>query len=163
MALLILGNCNKYRLISCSATFFALDLGSKIGVIEFHDALEVILPIPHFHGSPDPAEHIPGGFAANLKLTGQSKGRDTALVADSQIDCPEPLGQGQMGAVHDGIGSQSSLVTAMLALIAAIALHGIMLPATTLGADIPLGPLYLIQIVGTGFLRGEPLDESAET
>lgn len=80
-----------------------------------------------------------------------------------QIDCPEPFGQGQMGAVHDGVGRQGGLVTAVLTLIAAIALHRVMLPAATLGADESLGPLYLIQVVGTGFLCGEPLYKVAET
>ena len=62
-----------------------------------------------------------------------------------------------MGTVHDGIGRQRSLVTAVLALIAAITLHRVILTAATLGADKSLGPLYLIQVIGTGFLCGEPL------
>ena len=68
-----------------------------------------------------------------------------------------------MGTVHDCIGRQRSLVTAAFALIAAIALHRVILTAATLGADKSLGPLYLIQVIGTSFLCGEPLYKSAET
>ena len=70
MPLLIFGNGNKYRLISCSTALFSLHLSSEIGIIKLYDTLKIILLIPHFHGTPDPAEHIPGGFIADLNLAG---------------------------------------------------------------------------------------------
>lgn len=163
MALFILGYGNKYRLVSSTSTFFALDLGSKIRIIERYDTFKVILLVQHLHGSTDPTEHIPCSLIADFDLSGQSQGRNTTLITGNQVNCPEPFGQGQMSTVHDGIGSQSGLVSAPLTLVTAIADNGIMFPTAALWAHVTLRPLYLIQVFSAGLFCRESLDKPAET
>ena len=107
ITLVILGNCYKNCLVSSGTTTLTRNIPlftcSKVRIVKFYDALQNITLIPHFHGGSDPAKEIPGSLIADLKLTCQGKGRDTALVTSHQVDRPEPLGQGQMAAVHNGV------------------------------------------------------------
>ena len=68
-----------------------------------------------------------------------------------------------MAVVNHGFRGKGGLVTALGALVAAIASDCVTVPATTLGADIAVRPLELIQVLLAGFLSGKPLDKLAET
>ena len=48
-------------------------------------------------------QKVPGGFITHLDFVRQGQRRDTPLVTDHQINRPEPLMEGQMAAVHDGV------------------------------------------------------------
>lgn len=101
IAFLVFGNSNKDCLFSSGTTALTGNISlaacSEVGIITFYNALQTVMRIPHLHGSPDPAQKIPGGFVAHFDFPRQGKGRDTALVAGHQINCPEPLGQGGDG------------------------------------------------------------------
>lgn len=68
-----------------------------------------------------------------------------------------------MAAVHNGVGSQRRLVTAIGTLIATIAIQCVAVPVAAHRVDKTLGPLNCIQIFHTVFLIGESLDELTET
>ena len=167
ITLVILGNCYKNCLVSSGTTTLTWNIPlftcSKVRIVKFYDALQDIMLVSHLHGSTDPAQEIPGSLIADLDLTCQSKGRDAALVTGYQVDCPEPFGQRQMTAVHDGIGGQRSLMTAVSALVAAIAIQSIAMPVTAHRADKALGPFDCVQVLHAGFLIRKPLDKLAET
>ena len=167
VSLLVFRNSYKDRLIASGASAFAGNVSlaacAKVGIVKLHDSLQNVTLIPHFHGGSDPAKEIPGSLIADLKLTCQGKGGDTALVTGHQVDRPEPLGQRQVAAVHDGIGGQRSLMTAVSALIAAIAIQSIAMPMATYRAHKTLGPFDCIQVFYASFFIGKPLDKLAET
>ena len=162
-SLLILGNRNKYTLISGSTASFTLLFCTKIGVIEFYDATKHIVCIPFLHRFTDTAKHIPGGFIADFDLASKSQGGDSALVTSHKINCPEPFFQGQMAVVKHGFRGKGGLVTALGALITTIPADCITVPTSTLGADIAVRPLELIQVLLAGFFSGKSLDKLAET
>ena len=162
-SLLILGNRNKYTLISGSTASFTLLFCTKIGVIEFYDATKHIVCIPFLHRFTDTAKHIPGGFIADFDLASKSQGGDSALVTSHKINCPEPFFQGQMAVVKHGFRGKGGLVTALGALITTIPADCITVPTATLGADIAVRPLELIQVLLAGFFSGKSLDKLAET
>ena len=54
-------------------------------------------------------------------------------------------------------------MTALGALVAAIASDCVTVPATTLGADIAVRPLELVQVLLAGFLSGKPFHKLVET
>lgn len=167
VSLFVFRNSYKDGLIASGASAFAGNVSlaacSKVRIVKFYDSLQNITLIPHFHGGTDPAKEIPGSLIADLKLTCQGKGGDTALVTSHQVDCPEPLGQGQMAAVHNGVSGQRSLMTAIGALVAAIAIQNIAMPMATYRADKALGPFDCVQVLHAGFLIRKPLDKLAET
>ena len=167
VSLLVFRNSYKDRLIVSGASAFAGNVSlaacAKVGIVKLHDSLQNVTLIPHFHGGSDPAKEIPGSLIADLKLTCQGKGGDTALVTGHQVDRPEPLGQRQVAAVHDGIGGQRGLMTAVGALVAAIAIQSIAMPMATYRAHKTLGPFDCIQVFHASFFIGKPLDKLAET
>ena len=167
MSLLILGNGNKNRLISSgSATlsgiisFFTC---AKVRIVTLYDTTQDVMLIPHLHGSADPAKHIPGSFVANFNLTGQRQGRDAALVTGNQIDCPEPFGQGQVGAVHDGIGCQRGLMMAVCALILSAVLEGVSVATAADRTLKTIGPFDCVEIFHTRLLIREAFNKLRET
>ena len=159
---LVLGNGNKYSLISGTTAFFPLNFSTKIGIVKLHNAAKDVTLIPHFHGRTNPSQHIPGSFVADLNFSSQSQSGDTTLVTGYKIDCLEPLGQGQMTAMHDGVGCQRSLVTAVGALILAACLDGIAMPGTAHRAHKAVRPLGLIEIFHTSFLVRKALNKLGE-
>ena len=73
---------------------------------------------------------MPGRIVADSQGATQLNSRDSPLVSSTQIDCPEPYGQGQSGTVHNGTGSDRGLMTAGAALEGITAMDGIILPAS---------------------------------
>lgn len=68
-----------------------------------------------------------------------------------------------MAVVNHGFRSNGGLVTALGALITTIPADCITVPTATLGVDIAMRPLELIQILLAGFFSGKPLDKLSET
>ena len=67
---------------------------------------------------------MPGRIVADSQGATQLNSRDSPLVSSTQIDCPEPYGQGQSGTVHNGTGSDRCLMTADTALEGITAMDG---------------------------------------
>ena len=65
--------------------------------------------------------------------------------------------------MRNDIGGQRGLVTAVGALVAAIAIQFVAMPVSTQRTDRPLGPYACKQAVHAGFFTGESLDQLAET
>ena len=61
-------------------------------------------------------QKIPRRLIADVQRTAQLDGRNAAFVRGTQIDRPEPSGQGQMRAVHNGSCGDGGLASAGAAL-----------------------------------------------
>ncbi len=59
---------------------------------------------------------MPGRIVADSQGAAQLNSGDSPLVSSTQIDSPEPDGQGQPGTVHNGTGSDRGLMTTGAAL-----------------------------------------------
>ena len=68
------------------------------------------------HRAANSMQKIPRRLIADVQRTAQLDGRNAAFVRGTQIDRPEPSGQGQMRAVHNGFCGDGSLVSAGTAL-----------------------------------------------
>lgn len=80
-----------------------------------------------------------GRIVADTQSTTQLNSGDHSLVSSTQIDRPEPDGQGQLSTVHNGAGSDRGLTTAGAALEGITAMDGIILPASADRADEAVG------------------------
>jgi hypothetical protein len=65
--------------------------------------------------------------------------------------------------MHDGVGSQGSLMTAIGTLVTAIAVQLVAVPMTAYRTHKAIGPFNCVQILHTGFFSGKTLDKLAET
>ena len=61
-------------------------------------------------------QKIPCRFIADAQRAAQLYGGNAAFVRGTQIDCPEPSGQRQVRAVHNGFSGDGGLVSAGAAL-----------------------------------------------
>lgn len=68
---------------------------------------------------------MPGRIVADSQGAAQLNLGDSPLVSSTQIDCPEPYGQGWFGTVHNATGSDGGLMTAGVALEGITAMGGI--------------------------------------
>ena len=66
--------------------------------------------------APFSVQKIPRRLIADAQRTAQLNGRNAAFVRGTQIDRPEPSGQRQMRAVHNGSCGDGGLVSAGAAL-----------------------------------------------
>lgn len=82
---------------------------------------------------------MPGRVITDSQGAAQLNSGDSPLISSTQIDCPEPDGQGQSGTVHHGTGSDRSLMTAGAALEGITAMDGIILPASANRTDEAVG------------------------
>ena len=94
----------------------------------------------------DALEQIPCALVGHPQLPGQLDCGDPSLILAHQIECKKPLRQRQMGLVQDRPCRHGNLVTALGALISAIA-QPVSMPTPTFGADVPLFPPLCCQIV----------------
>lgn len=70
--LCIFGYADNNALVSSCSASLTLDLGTKIGIIQFDDTSQHVLFLPVIHSPADANEHIPGGFIGDIQLAGQS-------------------------------------------------------------------------------------------
>ena len=162
-AFVVLSNGNKYALISGFSSANTLNFCTKVGIIELDDSTKCIVGISGLHSFANPAQQIPGSFVADRDPPGQSQCGDAALVTGHQIDRPKPFGQRQMCPVHDGIGSERGLMTAVGTLIASGTIQRIAMLMTANRAYKALWPLNAVQIVCTGFFIGKTLEKLSIT
>ena len=68
------------------------------------------------HSGANSAQKIPCRFIADAQRAAQLDGRNAAFVRGTEINCPEPSGQRQVGAMHDRPSRDGRLMPAGAAL-----------------------------------------------
>ena len=104
-----------------------------------------------------------GRIVADSQGAAQLNSGDSPLVSSTQIDSPEPDGQGQSGTVHNGTGSDRGLMTTGAALEGITAMDGIILPASTDRADEAVGKSQPEQFFSASLFCAVPNPKLFET
>ena len=92
------------------------------------------------HRFSNPVAQVPGRSVGGADGTHELIGRDSFLGLAHEVDCQEPLSQGQVGIVHDGSRGHGELVAATPALPAVVALKLIHVHISATEASNPVGP-----------------------
>lgn len=126
------------------------------GIVDLDQIVQPIDAVPVSHGNADLAQHPAGRDPGNLDLFGETHGRNAALVRGSQVDRPEPLGQGQIGGVKQRSRRERGLVMALGAFAGMARGDDIAMIMPAAQATEPFRPALLRQRLGAGFFRSLP-------
>ena len=74
----------------------------------------MLISLPH--SIADSHEKIPCAFISQAKLSGQTFGRNAALICCTEVNRPKPYVQRKMRMVHHGASRNRSLTAALSAL-----------------------------------------------
>lgn len=129
---------------SCLA---ARSFSAEIGVIQLDLSLQDVGLLPLSHGPEDLVVQQPGGVVVHPQTAAQLKGRDAGLGLADQVEGQKPLGQRQLGRLHDRAGCDGGLIPTGAALIPLepAAMHKPMALAVAAGTVEPIRPACLLQ------------------
>ena len=124
-----------FLIICATATLSVMRRTANIAVVHLNDAGKLVVFISLAHCNGDFIQQMPGCVVANFQSAAQLNRRNTSLVRCKKINRPEPCGQRQTGAMHDGSSRHGGLVPAGTALAGVTPVDGIVLPAAANRAD----------------------------
>ena len=87
------------------------------------------------HSTADSREKIPCTFISQTKLSGQTFGRNAALIFCAEVNRPKPYGQKKRRTMHHGPNRNGCLTVALSALTCVAGFEFVILPASALRAD----------------------------
>ncbi len=131
------------RLAFGSAPTLATAPATHKSIVNLNQIMQPVEAVSMPHGNAYLAQHPAGGEPEDADLFGEPHGRNAALVRDSQVDRPEPLGQGKVGGVKQRSRRERGLVMALGAFVAAARGDGIAMIMPAARATEPFQPALL--------------------
>ena len=120
----------------------------------------MLIALPH--SIADSHEKIPCAFISQAKLSGQTFGRNAALICCTEVNRPKPYGQRKMRMVHHGASRNRSLTAALSALTCVAGFEIVILPASALRTCKPIREALCEHVVAAIFLSRKPCPKLLE-
>ena len=120
----------------------------------------MLIALPH--SIADSHEKIPCAFISQAKLSGQTFGRNAALICCTEVNRPKPYGQRKMRMVHHGASRNRSLTAALSALTCVAGFEIVILPASALRTYKPIREALCEHVVAAIFLSRKPCPKLLE-
>lgn len=139
-----------------AASAFAATTPVYQRIVDLDEVVQAIDAVAVSLGRANLAQHPAGGEPGHADSFGKTHGGNPALVRGRQVNCPEPLGQGQVGGMKQRARRERGLVMASGAIAGMARADGVamIMPATR--ATKPFRPALSRQRLDAGFFASLP-------